>query len=186
MALCVSLPLVGKLDISKDGGGFVPADPMELFDHLEAKAEATRTESFEQTRSQISALSAQVAELAQLCQRPTDGAPSSEPGTLDGPDSEPGLRQLRKLLPPVRNEEDPQQGRFGGRASDGARELSADVLPSSLGKRWRKVIFHLKCTDGQSLTGSHAYFFLHDSFEPTSIGSRSSRATCRCPWKRQR
>jgi len=167
---CVALPLIAKLNISKDGAALDLASPIELIDRLEAKAQAARTESFEQTRQQISALSLQVEELSDALTAGTNkGAPFEESAKQTaGPKVllEPNLRQIRSSLPPVTDKDDQQKNRFGGREENGSRRLSAKVLPSEFGSTWQKVILTLASIDGRPLEGAFAYFFLHETFDP--------------------
>ncbi|BCH19663.1 pYEATS domain-containing protein [Mesorhizobium sp. L-2-11] len=160
VTICTALPLFSKVSLSKDGGGFEVANPIELLDEMETKAQAARSESFEQTRLQISALSVQLAELTEtLAKRSVDQASVEET-------TEPTLRDIRKKLLPQTDHEDPQKGRFGGKDSSGTRELTALVKRSDLGQNWQKLILTLRSTDGQPLSGAYAYFFLHDTFDP--------------------
>ncbi len=157
----------------------------------EAKAEAARGESFEQTRDQISALSLKVSEIsatllklsvvqqpAELVSEHGDGnSPEQVEDVIAEPtaareDVEPGLRAIRQLLPPPSVENDPQKGRFGGSASNDKRSLVATVVQSDLGRKWFSVTVRLQSNDGGPLTGKYAFFFLHDTFEPDTYRVR--------------
>ena len=166
---CVAVPLIAKLNFSKDGGGLDFASPIDLIDRLEAKARAARTESFEQTRQQISALSLQVQELSDTLNNRREagaGGERAEGGVGGEVTSEPTLRQIRSLLPPVTDPKDQQKNRFDGAEANGSRRLSAKVLPSGFGKDWVKVVLKLSSTDERPLEGAFAYFFLHETFDP--------------------
>ena len=165
--LCVALPLLSKLSITKDGGGFETVNPLDLIDEMEAKAQAARSEAFEQTRQQISALSNQLSDLSDALGRDHKAGVGRE-ALVQLPDAEPTLRDIRRSLPPPTQEDDPQKGRFGGRAEsvDRTRKLTAKVETSELGRGWRKVVLELISTNDAPLEGVFAYVFLHDTFEP--------------------
>ncbi|MBZ9603105.1 pYEATS domain-containing protein [Phyllobacterium chamaecytisi] len=169
-SVCVALPLLSKVNFSKDGGSVEVSNPIELIDQMETRAQAARSESFEQTRKQIGALSVQISELlAKLENGPVSPGAPSEPGSKDALEKiEPSMHEIRALLPAPTIVDDPQKGRFGGQESNPSRALSAKVSPSDLNPRWQKVIFTLKATDRRPLKGAYAYFFLHDTFEPNA------------------
>ena len=186
--IIAALPLLSRINISKEGGGVDFADSLGIIDRLEsseAKAEAARGESFEQTRDQISALSLKVSEISatllklSLVQQPAElvsehgdgNSPEQVEDVIAEPtaareDLEPGLRAIRQRLPPPSVENDPQKGRFGGSASNDKRSLVATVVQSELGRKWFSVTVRLQSNDGGPLTGKYAFFFLHDTFEP--------------------
>jgi hypothetical protein len=201
LILVLAFPLLSKVNISKDGGGVDFADSLGIIDRLEAseaKAAAARSESFEQTRLQISALSLEVSELAASLQRQTaaghmpENPSSNEPAVLLPPEpqdqvpdepkksvvheavdpAEPNLRAIRRMLPAPTVENDPQKNRFGGSASNNNRVLTAKVERSDLGRKWFSISLEVASTDGQPLTGSYVFFFLHDSFEPDAYRVR--------------
>lgn len=167
--LCAAIPLFRKMSISKDGGDFDFADPIDLLDRMEAKAEAARTETFEQTRQQISALSVQVSELSATVVegdvQSTRAIRSAEAEELEK-SGEPTLTEIRRSLPPPTAEFDPQKGRFGSRSETEDRRLTATTEPSHIGRLWRRVSLKLEATPERPLEGRFAYFFLHDTFEP--------------------
>lgn len=164
---CVAAPLVAKLNLSKDGGGFDLNSPIDLIDRLEAKAQAARAESFEQTRQQIGGLSQKVQELSDALVARDAATPPQAQKAADEAPLEPTLRQIQELLPPVTDVDDQQKGRFGGAERGEHHVLSARYLPSDLGKTWGRVILTLSSTDRRRpLDGAFAYFFLHETFNP--------------------
>gem|GEM_PF-2152643 len=161
---CVATPLIAKVSLSKDGGGLDFSSPVDLIDRFEARAQAARTESFEQTRLQISALSLQVQELSDAFHGRPDALLAKTPS--GGSSSEPTLRQIREMLGDITDDDDQQKGRFGGDEGNKARRLSARYLPSEFGKDWGTVVLTLSSLDGKPLQGAFAYFFLHETFDP--------------------
>jgi hypothetical protein len=168
-AVFVAVPLIGKINLSKDGGGIDFVSPIERIDRLEAQAQAARAESFEQTRLQISGLSQQIEALAAAVEtlkpaRNTEGETKVE--EKPQAPAEPGLREIRRLLKPISDGDDQQKGRFDGFEARDGRRLKAEVSPSDLGKKWQKVTLTLVSENGRPLDGGYAYFFLHQTFDP--------------------
>jgi NAD-dependent SIR2 family protein deacetylase len=70
-------------------------------------------------------------------------------------------------LPAITVRDDPQQGRFGGRASDGARELVATVRAG--GRGWFAVQLLVRPVGGSAPITGTARFHLHDTFHPDRV-----------------
>ena len=69
-------------------------------------------------------------------------------------------------LPPISHPEDPQKGRFGGKAESNRRKLSAAVADSFV-PGFYKVTLSVKATDASHPLDSDVVFYLHDSFNPS-------------------
>jgi hypothetical protein len=70
-------------------------------------------------------------------------------------------------LPPVTHPDDPQKGRFGGKAKNNFRELKGEVTSSSTLNFYRVKIW-VESTDPQNYPlNSDVIFYIHDSFSPS-------------------
>jgi hypothetical protein len=79
-------------------------------------------------------------------------------------------RQLEMLilpvLPPIIHPDDPQKGRFGGKASNNDRKISATVSGSII-PGYYKVEITVETTNPNNPLNSEVIFYLHDSFSPS-------------------
>jgi hypothetical protein len=97
---CVALPMVGKLNMSKDGGGLEIANPIDQVDRLEQQlraAAAARTTTFVQTAQHLDGLSAKISELADLI----SSSPAAPPQLFAGGANaltDLGLPRFRQLV----------------------------------------------------------------------------------------
>lgn len=70
-------------------------------------------------------------------------------------------------LPPVLHTDDPQKGRFGGKAVNNNRKLSASVTASSI-PNFYKVQLVVESTDPANIPlDTDVIFYIHDSFSPS-------------------
>lgn len=70
-------------------------------------------------------------------------------------------------LPPVIHPDDPQKGRFGGKAENNFRKISADVKSSHV-PDFYKVVLVVESTDpANHPLDSDVIFYIHDSFSPS-------------------
>ena len=170
MIFCFSLPLIKEVSFSKDGASIsikeldkkVGASAIQLSQQLDQVTKQLNSYEFDRTKNgptvEMMPIRAQVETISTADAAPSANAQSS-PAIVT-------VREAIKMLPPPTDEDDPQKGRFGGKESTDTRRLSAKILKSTLGKEWRKVVLILESTDGRPLTGSKAFFFLHDTFSP--------------------
>jgi hypothetical protein len=70
------------------------------------------------------------------------------------------------VLPPVTHPEDPQKGRFGGKAENNDRKLSANVTASAI-PDFYKVVLTVESTNPQNPLNTDVVFYIHDSFSPS-------------------
>ncbi|MFN8250882.1 MAG: YEATS-associated helix-containing protein [Ferruginibacter sp.] len=75
------------------------------------------------------------------------------------------LPVLPALLP-VSHPDDPQKGRFGGRAENNGRRLRAEVGTADLAGYY-PVTLVVESTDGSKPLDTDVVFYLHDSFSPS-------------------
>lgn len=92
--------------------------------------------------------------------------PSS--ATLASKDKATGVRA------PIRDPEDPQSGRWGGKSRQNGRVLGADV--EELGDGWYALTLWVKRIKGPPLKGS-VTFHLHDTFDPDQRTVRALKGT---------
>jgi CheY-like chemotaxis protein len=85
---------------------------------------------------------------------------------------------LTRPRPPVRHPDDPNKGRFGGRATRDGLKLSARVATTSGDPGWFRITLEVTSTDGLPLRRA-VTFYLHDTFKPdkVSVRSRAGKAT---------
>lgn len=171
-SLCVALPLFSKLSVSKDGGGFEVASPLDLLDAFEAKADAGRSESLKEMRQAIAGVSMQIKDLGEELSSRGRRRLADLPVDMVAIGAELTLRDIRKMLPAPTNEDDPQKGRFGGQEKSATRALTARVERSDIGADWKRVTLTLTSLDGAPIQGAYAYFFLHNTFEPDAYRVR--------------
>jgi hypothetical protein len=110
--VCVALPLLIKINFSKDGGSIEVTSPLDLIDKMEAKAQAARIESIEQTRKQIGALSVQISDLLATLANDSGALGTSIliEGTQETRETpEPTLHDIRTSLPSPTVLDDPQR-----------------------------------------------------------------------------
>jgi YLATT-like protein/pYEATS domain-containing protein involved in immunity len=69
-------------------------------------------------------------------------------------------------LPPITHPEDPQKGRFGGRAEVNGRRLRAEVIESNI-TNFYSVKLIVESTDPIRNLNSEVIFYLHDTFTPS-------------------
>jgi len=87
--------------------------------------------------------------------------------TSDSPDALANLTPFEfPTLPPIINIDDPQKGRFGGKAENNGRRLSAKVntLPID---GFFEVTFWVESKDPAANPLSEVIFYIHDSFTPS-------------------
>ena len=168
-AVCFALPLFKKVDVKKDGGGAEFGSPLEQIKALIAeeqkKAEAARTEAFNQTSQQVGALATKLEEFAAA---EFEGPPHLKAQKETRP-AEPTLAQIKRRLPPPTVTNDEQKGRFGGREEVDGRRLIARVKPSAINKEWLTTTLRVESTNGKPLEGAFVYFFVHESFNPNAF-----------------
>lgn len=81
-------------------------------------------------------------------------------------------------LPPVTNFDDPQKGRFGGKAENNFRALRAQVLPSHI-PDFYSVTIRVESTDpANHPLDKDVTFYLHDTFSPSvySVSPKDNKA----------
>jgi len=71
-----------------------------------------------------------------------------------------------KILPPIKNADDPQKGRFGGKAENNGRKLNATVTPGSSDSFFDITIW-VESTDSKNPLNTDVIFYLHDSLRPS-------------------
>jgi len=162
--LALAAPVLRKGEVGKDGGSFEFDDPVAAIERLRDEAKAGREETFLQTRQQIGALSAQVAGVVDLVAQASPDRKGLR-SRNDSKDRAHSIAQIKALLPEVTDRDDPQRGRFGGEEEMNGRRLSAIVVPSSIGRRWRKVRMRV-AGDADKALSRYVFFFVHDTFDP--------------------
>jgi hypothetical protein len=178
--ICLIFPLLQTGQIGADGGSFAKTDPLDMIAKVRDEAAAGRSETFVQTNQQIGQVIAQLSELSDQIKAmglSHDRVVPTDPALAKG---EPTIEALKERLPPVSNSGDPQSGRFGGQEIRNGRKLSALVSPSAIGGDWQKVTMIVEASAEKPLTGSHVWFFVHDTFSPDvyriKIDEKTNRA----------
>ncbi|WP_343701045.1 YEATS-associated helix-containing protein [Chitinophaga sp.] len=76
------------------------------------------------------------------------------------------LRSVIAGLPPIKDPNDPQKGRFGGKPERNGRRLSASVKASAV-PGFYNVTLQVESTDPQKPLDAPVIFYIHDSFTPS-------------------
>lgn len=69
-------------------------------------------------------------------------------------------------LGPIIHTDDPQKGRFGGKAESNGRKLSA-IITETADPEWFNVSIKVESTDSAKPLDSEVIFYLHDTFRPS-------------------
>ncbi|AWO00998.1 hypothetical protein DLD77_04430 [Chitinophaga alhagiae] len=76
------------------------------------------------------------------------------------------LRNAIAGLPPIKDPNDPQKGRFGGKPERNGRRLTARVAASAI-PGFYNVELRVESTDPQKPLNAPVIFYIHDSFTPS-------------------
>jgi len=167
---CFALPVIKTIALSKDGATLSIQEELNVIDKRVTENTLHLAKQLEGVIKNLNKLNPDEMKPGSLQPAAAVGVALRNSESFSGGKAPLGeiltLEDAIKLLPPPTHENDPQKDRFGGKEFNENRRLSADLAPSSMGPKWRKVSFTLESTDGKPLTGSKAFFFLHDSFSP--------------------
>ena len=111
--------------------------------------------------------------LTELFRRMESWAPSESPVGQAG-QSDAAYAAQEKALPPIKDDDDPQKGRFGGTEEHNGRRLTAIVDESATKSDWCKVTLKVLSLPNHPPLNRDVTFWLHDTFSPDKYVVRAA------------